>query len=630
MHFSQRPIHIFLFGALFAAFTAHAGPSLEEAFQRGKAAISKSQSTDGSFTNLVNTSSTIYTTQMVLLYEYLGMIEEKRPIVEGLMRWTWNQQNPDGGLPGYLGAPSDISISVQTYLAARIAGESEDSPRMKRLAEFFIPRRNYTKELLVRPFLMTFGLDDSARCLPEFVETGALALRSNLPWIKDMLYPFLHILLSGHVHELSPEKTPVALGKSNFCSRSGWNRNITEGKPAFWDWIDGAFNSDGTLFDYTPTTIPGLMALSTYEMNDERKERFNILIKKGLAKLETDQIHHADGAIQQSPGDAAVAETTVVLLGMTLSGVSSRDPMLEKAKKFVLSSQLPATGAFGMPKNCEKHPDSDDTSTSITTLRLLMETDGTYQLPENADLRAKLKRGVDWALGLQNRDGGFATWEKDRLGVSKSIFNLTGMVLSESVMEHSARAAAMLSLFRDESPIYARAHDRVLHYIRSNQLCDGSYSGTWFIDYVFGTAMAINALATTPENDYADPSLQASITTSIQYIAEHQREDGGFSESPDSFLQKRSVPLATSSPSQTGLITSALLSFSKFERYRNWKLVQPIIDRSIAYLVATQKADGLWHDPTLTGVVFPKIEYAIYPTLQEVFPLQAIGMYLNK
>ena len=53
----------------------------------------------------------------------------------------------------------------------------------------------------------------------------------------------------------------------------------------------------------------------------------------------------------------------------------------------------------------------------------------------------------------------------------------------------------------------------------------------------------------------------------------------------------------------------------------------PIVERAIRMIVTKQKSDGLWHDSTLTGVVFPRLEYAIYPTIQESFPLQAIGMY---
>ena len=57
---------------------------------------------------------------------------------------------------------------------------------------------------------------------------------------------------------------------------------------------------------------------------------------------------------------------------------------------------------------------------------------------------------------------------------------------------------------------------------------------------------------------------------------------------------------------------------------------KPFADRDtrpIAFLVSTQQADGLWHDATWTGVTFPKLEYLIYPYIQESAELQAMGMF---
>jgi squalene cyclase len=603
--------------------------SVATAFERSRDALFKTQKPDGSFTNLVETSSAFYANEMILLYEFLGILESKRETAEGLMRWTWRQQNADGGISGYPNGPSEVGISVQTYLAARILGESESSARMRNLAAYFRPRRDALDEFLVRPFLMVFGLDRTGDCVPGFLPRIGLRLEGKLPWFKRVLFPMLHILSSGHVHRLPPEKTPIAIQDTGFCPDFLARTRKRPGSEAFWKWIEGAFNSDGTLFEYAPTTIPGLMALSTYEKDDARGKRFADWISKGVAQLERFQFRDPDGSIRQAPGDAAVGETSAFLIGMHFSGISPSEPAMEQARKFLLHAQHPETGAFGMSTNNEKNPDSDDTALAIGALRSLAEAEGTYGLPENAELRAKLRKGMDWMLGLQNRDGGFATWEKDHLRISKPFSRLSDLVMSESVLEHTARAAATLALFRDERPEYAKAYARALKYIRSNQLRDGSYPGTWFVNYLFGTAIAITALATHTEADYLRPDLQKSIEASLRYIADHQHSDGGFSESPASFEVRRYVPLPSSSPSQTGIVTAALLAFAKYERYRHWNVIEPIVDRAVAYLVKTQKEDGFWHDSTWTGVVFPRFEYAIYPTVQELGAAQALGMYLR-
>jgi len=55
--------------------------------------------------------------------------------------------------------------------------------------------------------------------------------------------------------------------------------------------------------------------------------------------------------------------------------------------------------------------------------------------------------------------------------------------------------------------------------------------------------------------------------------------------------------------------------------------LRPRLKSAIDFLMRTQNADGLWHDPTWTGVTFPKLEYSIYPYVQEISPVQAIGMF---
>ena len=594
---------------------------IHSAFEAGKSALSHLQNEDGSFTKLVLSSSSIYSTTQIFLYEYLGIVEKKREIVDGLLMWTWRQQAKDGGFPGYSGGESNVGISAQVYVAARIAGESEETSRMKDLAQYMRKNGGFKEASTARPYLMAFGIDSTPGCIPGFAENLFIRLDNRMPWIRNLAIPFLHIYSSGHIHPLSADKFPHALGKIGSCPELFSTKKQTPGKKKFWTWIEKSMNEDGTLFDYAPTTVPGLMALST------AGDRYADLIQKGIATLESFQIHYPDGSIYQSSGDAAVGETLVVLNALIYSGVSPQDATLKKAEQFILQAQHPATGGFGMAKNSRKFPDSDDSSTALHALRTLGEIKGSYRGPENSEFRARLLKGVDWVLTLQNKDGGFATWEKDRTPwLWGAIRKRTGIVLSESVLEHSARAAAMLALYRDDDPHYAQAHDRVLKFILKKQLPDGSYPGTWFLDYLFGTSMAITALASAPEDQYLKSELQTSIEKSLDYLAENQRSDGGFSESPDSYIEKKTVPLAFSSPTQTGLIVSALLGFSELEKYRHWAKISPMIERATTYLLSTQKEDGLWHDTAWTGVTFPKVEYLIYQVLQEAMPVQALGM----
>jgi squalene-hopene/tetraprenyl-beta-curcumene cyclase len=51
------------------------------------------------------------------------------------------------------------------------------------------------------------------------------------------------------------------------------------------------------------------------------------------------------------------------------------------------------------------------------------------------------------------------------------------------------------------------------------------------------------------------------------------------------------------------------------------------IERGIAWLVGTQRADGTWDEDWFTGTGFPGHFYLKYHLYQQHFPLTALGRY---
>jgi squalene-hopene/tetraprenyl-beta-curcumene cyclase len=55
----------------------------------------------------------------------------------------------------------------------------------------------------------------------------------------------------------------------------------------------------------------------------------------------------------------------------------------------------------------------------------------------------------------------------------------------------------------------------------------------------------------------------------------------------------------------------------------------PTVERGIAWLVATQEADGLWDQELYTGGGFPRVFYRRYHGYPKYFPLWAVARYRN-
>ncbi len=53
------------------------------------------------------------------------------------------------------------------------------------------------------------------------------------------------------------------------------------------------------------------------------------------------------------------------------------------------------------------------------------------------------------------------------------------------------------------------------------------------------------------------------------------------------------------------------------------------VERGVSWLVRTQRADGSWDEPQFTGTGFPGAFYINYHLYRVVFPLQALGRFVN-
>ena len=580
--------------------------------EKGLDYLRNEQMSDGSWTTLIEVSSVMYNCNMIFLYEFLDRTEEKSAQIHGLLNYIWSRQNPDGGFPGYTGGASNSDITSLAYLAAKIGGESDQSERMTRLVAFIDTHIKFKQLRTALPYFMVFQLDRREKLVPHSLETLALIEEKELPWAKVVLFPFLHLFTTGQTHALKGNKFPDHFFKRPSEIQSHSLKSLNK-DARFWTWMESHFNADGTMFDYTPTSVPALMALST------GGSKYTALLEKGLQSLEKFQVSTLNG-LYQSPGEASIGETNAVLISLLQLGYTVKDPTVLRGVQFLMSMQQEESGAFGFSKHNTHFPDTDDTSNSIYVMKLASENADPLLA---AELVRRSKIALAWLISVQNSDGGFGTWEKEKIRLLSRIAKKSGLVLSESVPEHTARIVVALALFKNEDPLYRKTYDRAVHFLLKVQQKDGSFSGTWFVDYLIGTSMVVAALGSAPEIE----GVSAALEKSLSFIFSKQLASGGFSESPASFFEGTSIAASEASPAQTGLIVLGLLVYLKNENFQHASNLYPKLESAIHFLLATQKEDGLWHDKAWTGVTFPKIEYLIYPYVQEVSPLAAVGIY---
>ena len=101
----------------------------------------------------------------------------------------------------------------------------------------------------------------------------------------------------------------------------------------------------------------------------------------------------------------------------------------------------------------------------------------------------------------------------------------------------------------------------------------------------------------------------------------HQNPDGGFGETTDSYGNLGLAGIGDSTPYTSGLVASALLSVGNR---------QPTVNRTIGYLLAQQRQDGLWSGGNYQLVVNAPIPFYKMPTDAWTAPLEALADYRLK
>jgi squalene-hopene/tetraprenyl-beta-curcumene cyclase len=155
-----------------------------------------------------------------------------------------------------------------------------------------------------------------------------------------------------------------------------------------------------------------------------------------------------------------------------------------------------------------------------------------------------------------------------------------------------------------------------LAYLRREQEADGSWFGRWGTNYIYGTWSVLCALnAAGVAHD--DPVM----TRAVAWLVSVQREDGGWGEDEESYGDAPHGRYKESTPSQTAWAVLGLMAAGAMDH--------PATARGIAYLAATQKANGEWDEAPYTAVGFPRVFYLRYHGYRLYFPLMALARYRN-
>lgn len=589
----------------------------------------------------------------LLLREFLGIREDQE--TQEAARWIRSQQRADGTWANFRGGPGDLSTTIEAWVALRLAGDSPDAEHMQRAQKFVLAWGGVgNSRVFTRIWLALFGLwswDDLPDMPPEMIflprwfplnvydwacwarqtvvpltVVATLRPARPLPFRIDELHCPPERLTPGQRWAARPRRAPLWSWPGAFqrldkvLHRYARNpvrplRRLAMRRAA--EWVLARQEADGSWGGIQPPWVYSLLCLHLlgYPMDHPA-------MKAGITGLDGFLVREQtpDGWVRRLEAcQSPVWDTCLAVTALLDAGVAPDDPAVVRAADWMLAEEIRVTGDWSVRRpqlapggwafefDNDGYPDVDDTAEVVLALRRVTH-------PEPEQLRAAVDRGVDWAIGMQSRDGGWGAFDADntREIITRLPFCDFGAVIDPPSADVTAHVVEMLAA---EGLSGSEACRRGVSWLFAAQENDGSWFGRWGANHVYGTGGVVPALiaAGVPESS---PTIRAAV----RWLELHQNPDGGWGEDLRSYADAGWIGRGTSTASQTAWALLALLAAG--ER-------STAVERGVQWLVDTQLEDGSWDEPEFTGTGFPGAFYINYHLYRMVFPVSALGRYLG-
>jgi squalene-hopene/tetraprenyl-beta-curcumene cyclase len=399
-------------------------------------------------------------------------------------------------------------------------------------------------------------------------------------------------------------------------------------------WMRAHFEDSDGVGAIFPPIIYTIICLRCLGVADDAPE-----MTWAMRQLEDLMIEEGD-RLRVQPCFSPVWDTALALNALAAAGPHGCRPAVERAASWLLGREIRRPGDWSvMNPGLEPggwcfeyrnghYPDTDDTAMVLMGLartvaggqralgdgRWLAE----YRVPGGGpappDPQPAVRRAVCWLLGLQNRDGGWAAFDRDinREVLTQVPFADHNAMLDPSCPDITARVLEALGQFGYR--VGRPEVDRAVAFIRRTQDRRGCWPGRWGVNYLYGTWQVLQGLEAV-HFDPADPMVRRAVA----WLKQVQQPSGAWGESCRSYDDPSLAGQGTPTASQTAWALLGLLAAGE--------AASPEVRAGVGWLLDTQQPDGGWHEEPFTGTGFPKVFYLKYHLYCLYFPLMALGKY---
>ena len=386
---------------------------------------------------------TILESEYILTMLFIGRLRERRTLKAA--SYLVEQSLAEGGWALYPGGPPDVSASAKAYFVLKLLGHDVNATYMAKARRVILDLGGLGAiNSFTRIYLAIFGQVPWERCAavpPELIllpRWFPLNLYEMSAWTRAIVVPLSVIWArkpscsvpeTAGIGELwvgsrpHPQYPPglwsglfrVIDASLRFAERHRMLPLRRRALQACEAWMLQHFqNSDG-IGAIFPPIINSIIALRClgYDLDHPAT-------RSQIHELERLEIEEGD-TLRVAPCFSPVWDTALSMASLVGSGFKPEHPALCKAAEWLLTREARAVGDWAVknPKGepggwyfeyrNEFYPDVDDTFQVVTAL-------SSTRFPEesNEDRKsAAIRRALDWVLSMQNKDGGWASFDRD-------------------------------------------------------------------------------------------------------------------------------------------------------------------------------------------------------------------------
>ncbi len=473
--------------------------------------------------------SALATATAVFALSRIDATAHRKQIELGL-KWLAEHQNCDGGFGDTPRSASNISTTLLAWSAFTAGDDRSVDPAViaaveNRIRQFCGSldaadivagvRKRYGKDrTFAVPILVMCSLagrlgDAMWQSIPRLPYEMAILPRGLFKWLR-----------LGVVSYALPAL--IAIGQAIDYHRKGTNpflrflRKLTQGPTL--RLLEAIQPESGGFLEATPLTAFVTMSLASMGLKDHP------VVRRGEAFLTASM--RPDGAWPIDT-DLSTWITTLSVRSIEVDGISIEDRrliaegLLRRQEKGIHPYTAAVPGGWSWTDKSGGVPDADDTAGAVAALWRLR--------PDDDRVPRAVIRGMQWLMGVQNSDGGIATFCR---GWGKLQFD-------RSAADLTAHALAAWGLWLDRLPRGTRRQvdlsmRRALAFLLRSQKSDGSWDVLWFgneraageNNFVFGTARVLGYLCELPERFFSSAGLW--IGRAMEYLIRQQDESGGW------------------------------------------------------------------------------------------------------